>query len=93
MINLPLDLISYLGEHLKMDLADVELRVWVQTFYSELLSLQDRLGRPFDKQSTCMETENTDPLSSVGSSRTSSCRTQQTTINMIVKKEPVNYGG
>lgn len=45
-----------------MDLADVDLSVRVQTFYSELLSLQDRLGRSLDEQSCCMGTEITDGL-------------------------------
>ena len=48
---------AHLGEDLKVDLADVELRVWDQALQRDALSLQDRLGRPFNEQSGCMWTE------------------------------------
>lgn len=51
---------SYLGEDLEMDLADVEFSVWVQTLQCDALSLQNRLGWPFNEQSGCMWTENRD---------------------------------
>lgn len=56
----PLDPLTHPVEDLKVDLADVEFRVWVQTLQFELHSLQNRLGWPFNEQSGCMWTEITD---------------------------------
>lgn len=52
--------VAHLGKDLKVDLADVEFRVWVQTLQCDTVSLQNRLGRPFNEQSGCMWTEITD---------------------------------
>lgn len=51
---------SHLGEHLKMDLADVEFWVRVHALQSDLLSLENRLSWPLNEQSGCMWTEVTD---------------------------------
>lgn len=51
---------AHLGEDLKVDLADVELRVLVETLQCDRLSLQNRLSWPFNEQSGCMWTEITE---------------------------------
>lgn len=55
----------HLGEDLKVDPADVELRVGVPTLQREALALQDGLRGPCDEQGGCAWTQITHTLSSL----------------------------
>lgn len=51
---------AHLGEDLKVDLADVQVGVCVQTLQRDRVSLQNWLSWPFDDQRCCMWTDITD---------------------------------